>query len=260
MAEDIISVSLIHGTPAGGDMEANWTMFERLARRAAKRGADLCVSPETFLDGYGVLHAKWGRRQLQAAGRRTARDYLPRLCALARELQIMLLLGVTFTHGRKCYNSALLAGADGRLIGRYDKTHLHDQDLVYDPGLRLPVFDTHFGPIGIMICADRRWPETARCLRLQGARLILNPTYGVCGLVNEWWMRTRSYENECFICFAHPFVSLVTNPKGDVQAKRRRREPGILTATLDLRQCTTSMLKNRRPGIYGPIVASVRKS
>jgi predicted amidohydrolase len=105
-----------------------------------------------------------------------------------------------------------------------------------------------------MICADRRWPETARVLRLQGARLILNPTYGFVGELNESMMRTRSYENECFITFAHPRLSLVTGPRGEVVAKKSSGRPGLLVADLPLDQTTTNHhLDDRRPDLYGLI-------
>jgi predicted amidohydrolase len=249
-----IGVAFMRGQPAAGDMEANWRTFERLARRAAARDADLALSPECFLDGYAVVHARWSRRQLVAAGRRTTREFLPRLRRLAAELRLTLLLGATMTRGAGCYNSALLAGADGRLIGIYDKTHLLDHDLRYDPGRRLPVFETPFGPVGIMICADRRWPETARCLRVQGARLILNPTYGMHHRANAWWMRTRSYENECYICFAHPRLSLVTGPESEVCARRSGSKPGVLLTTLDPGRLPTRMFDARRPDLYRAIV------
>jgi len=253
---DRIQVALIRGVPVAGDADANWASFERLTRRAARRGADLCMSPECFLDGYAVAHAGWDRRRLVAAGRRMGREFLPRLRALAAEVRMLLLLGATMTRGRGCFNSALLMGADGRLIGTYDKTHLLDHDRRFDPGRRLPVFDTPFGAMGIMICADRRWPETARVLRVQGARVILNPTYGMRHVANEWWIRTRSYENECYICFAHPTLSLVTDPQGNVHAKRSGARPGVLVTALNLASLPTTMLDARRPNLYGPIVRS----
>ena len=166
---DKIRVALVHAPPVAGDLAANWATFERLARQAAAERADLCMSPECFLDGYAVQQANWDRDRLLEAGRVAASQYLPAAKDLARELGIMLLLGMTYTAGTKCRNSAFLIGSDGREIGRYDKTHLLDHDLRFDPGMGLPVFQTRFGTVGIMICADRRWPETARVLRVQGA-------------------------------------------------------------------------------------------
>jgi len=92
-----------------------------------------------------------------------------------------------------CYNAALLFNRKGEIIGRYYKTHLQSQDLKYSPGKDLPVFETDFGKVGIVICADRRWPEAVRALRVKGAELILNPSYGMWGEANEWWLRTRAY-------------------------------------------------------------------
>ena len=248
-----IRIACIRAVPVPGDLAANWQSFQRLARRAKAHGADLLVSPECFLDGYAVVHANWTRRQLLAGGRLAAREYLPRLKRLARKLDMMLLLGTTYTTGRRCYDSAFLIDANGRAIGRYDKTHLMNQDLRFDAGRRLPVFQTRLGPVGILICADRRWPEAARTLRVQGAQLILMPTYGMRHLANEWWMRTRSYENECFVCFVHPTLSLVTDPRGNVQARGSGRRPGLLVTDVDLTDIPTAMFRARRPELYRPI-------
>jgi predicted amidohydrolase len=113
----------------------------------------------------------------------------------------------------------------------------------------------------MMICADRRWPETVRTLRLKGARLILNPTYGFYNDLNEAMMRTRSYENQCFIAFAHPRQSLVTDPQGRVLARQDGLEseshlPRLLLCDVDLSQATQdNHLRDRRPEIYAPITS-----
>jgi len=78
----------------------------------------------------------------------------------------------------------------------------------------------------------------------------MNPTYGMWHLDNEWWMRTRSYENECFICFAHPNVALVTGPKGELAAKLQSNLPDVLVHDVDLSQCTDRMLSTRLPDLY----------
>jgi predicted amidohydrolase len=106
---------------------------------------------------------------------------------------------------------------------------------------------------GMVICADRRWPETIRTLRVKGAEIALTPTYGMWHLDNEWWMRTRSYENEMFVCFAHPNVALITNPQGQVEAKLQTNVPSVLIHDIDLNQTTTHMLKDRRPELYAAL-------
>ncbi|MCH7989841.1 MAG: carbon-nitrogen hydrolase family protein, partial [Planctomycetes bacterium] len=133
-------------------------------------------------------------------------------------------------------------------------------DLQYAPGQSLPVWPTPWGKVGMMICADRRWPETVRTLRLKGARLILNPTYGFHNDLNEAIMRTRAYENQCFIAFTHPKQSLVTDPRGSVLAKQDARDdeagqPRVLVCDVNLSYAKDdNHLKDRRPEIYGPVI------
>lgn len=139
---------------------------------------------------------------------------------------------------------------NGNIRGIYRKTHLLDHDTVYLPGKDLPVWETPFGTIGIMICADRRWPETPRTLRVRGARLIMNPSYGMHHIDNEWWMRTRSYENEIYICFTHPEVALVTGPCGRIEAKLVSSLPDVLVHDIDMADMPDVMYRHRRPDLY----------
>jgi N-carbamoylputrescine amidase len=109
-----------------------------------------------------------------------------------------------------------------------------------------------------MICADRRWPETVRTLALRGARVIFNPTYGMHGERNRQMMQVRSYESEVYICFAHPQQSLITGPKGDVEAILVSNVDHYLIHDLDLRavdqvrQGRSAHLRDRRPDVYAP--------
>ena len=161
--------------------------------------------------------------------------------------------GFTSLEDGAIYNAAGLWNDSGELVGVYHKTHLQTHDKQYTPGASLPVWPTAWGPVGIMICADRRWPEVARTLRLKGAKLILNPTYGMHHESNEWWMRTRGYENQCFIAFAHPSVGFVADPKGGIAAKRDGK-PGVLICDIDLtRAKDDNHIRDRRPELYGII-------
>jgi N-carbamoylputrescine amidase len=171
--------------------------------------------------------------------------------------------GFTSLEDGSAYNAAGLWDAEGKLTGVYHKTHLQTHDLQYAPGRGLPVWSTDWGKVGIMICADRRWPETARTLRLQGARLILNPTYGFHNDLNEAMMRTRAYENQCFIAFAHPEQSLVTDPRGRVIGKESGTAeagvPRILICDIDLAEAKDdNHLRDRRPEIYREITEGGR--
>ena len=104
----------------------------------------------------------------------------------------------------------------------------------------------------MVICADRRWPESMRAIRLDGAEICLMPTYGMWHDDNEWWMRTRSYENQMFVCFTHPKVSLITDPKGKVAAKLQSNFSDVLVHTVDLSEVSEeNHLGHRRPELYG---------
>ena len=80
------------------------------------------------------------------------------------------------------------------------------------------------------------------------------PTYGMSHDENEWWMRTRSYENQMFVCFAHPGVSLITDPRGKVAAKLLSNVTDVLIHTVDLSEAHEgNHLADRRPDLYGAI-------
>ena len=143
---------------------------------------------------------------------------------------------------------------EGVLLGVYHKTHLQNHDHRYAPGKDLPVYDLHFGRIGIAICADRRWPESMRTIWLKGAKVCLMPTYGMWHDENEAWMKTRGYENQMFVCFTHPKVGLITGPNGKVEAKLQSNRPDVLVHTIDLDEAKDdNHLQNRRPDLYGII-------
>ncbi|MBN1420073.1 MAG: carbon-nitrogen hydrolase family protein [Planctomycetes bacterium] len=253
-ARSKITVGLMRGgEPEKWDLEANFRIFLDIAERAAAAKVDLLITPECWLDGYAAADRESTRDRLgrEAAQRLDASEYLARVRREAVEKGMYILFGFTSLDGGRIRNSAGLWAPDGRLIGLYHKTHLQNHDLQFDPGPSLPVFPTPWGPLGVMICADRRWPEVARTLRLQGARLILNPSYGMRGDRNEVWMRTRGYENQCFIAFTHPLESLLVGPDGEVIRRVDGREPGLLVETIDLaRAKDDNHIRDRRPELY----------
>ena len=122
--------------------------------------------------------------------------------------------------GTDIYNSAVFVGPDGNQIGCYHKTHFWQGYEVNPPGYTtgdsFPVFSLGNMNLGIMICADRRFPEVARSLMLNGADLIVNPAYGNHGELNTALMRTRAFENQTFIVFSHPMHSLIIDNDGNI--------------------------------------------
>lgn len=249
---DTVRVALMHGIPEKWDLERNFEVFLSELEAANAKRADLFITPECWLDGYAAPDRGSSPERLRTVAQSLeSSPYLERVAREAREREMWICFGFVSVEDGNIYNAAGLWDSSGRRVGVYHKTHLQTHDVQFSRGENLPVWPSPWGPLGMMICADRRWPETARVLRLQGARLILNPTYGFYSDLNEAMMRTRSYENECFIAFAHPRLSLVTDPRGSIAAKCLSDKPGILIAEMDLGKATTDKhLDDRRPDLY----------
>lgn len=251
MSDRKICIGLLKHVPAYYDVGRNLADFETFAAEAARRGVQLFVTCESYLDGYCVALPECTKGRLEACAQDLRESpVLNRVRELAASYRMHIVFGCTLKTKTGIRNSALFVDADGKDIGVYSKTHLMTPDLVYEPGDSLPVFETALGKIGIMICADRRFPETARTLKLRGAELIVNPTYGMWHLANEWWMRTKAYENECPIAFAHPRVSFVCDPNGEIEAKLQSSRSDILVHDVDLAVSVDTMLPYRRPDLY----------
>jgi N-carbamoylputrescine amidase len=256
-----IRLGLFTAMPAQWDLEGNWQIFERTFLAHANQGLDVVVTPECFLDGYAVEAKDWTADHFA----RIAQDvetspYIGRVRSLAEKYKTAILFGFTEKVGKQLFNCALLVNRDGRIIGHYHKTHLQEQDLRFSPGVDLPVFDMAWGKTGVLICADRRWPETARVLRLKGAGIVLIPSDGMWGLENEWWMRTRAFENENFVAFVHPRGAFVADPKGKLVAKLESNVPGMLIYDADLSHVTdASHIRDRRPELYQEITRPKRE-
>jgi len=244
-------LALMQSVPVKWDLEKNFATFLSMLDSVAEDKPDIFITPECWLDGYAAPDRSSTVDKLRGIAQPLASSrYLQRVSEEARQRSMYICFGFTSLERGKIYNAAGLWNDRGRLLGVYRKTHLQKHDLQYDRGKSLPTFASPWGPLGIMICADRRWPETARTLRLKGARLILNPTYGMHHEKNEWWMRTRGYENQCFIAFTHPEVGFVVDPMGDLAGKRDG-PPGVLVVDVDLQKAKEdNHLRDRRPELY----------
>ncbi|HOZ47869.1 MAG TPA: carbon-nitrogen hydrolase family protein [Candidatus Hydrogenedentes bacterium] len=247
-----VRLGLMRSVPVKWDLETNFKTWLRWLDEASAEKVELFITPEGWLDGYAAPDkASTPDRLGQVAQDPSSSPYLAKVSEEAQARRMYLCFGFTSLEDGRIYNAAGLWNDSGDLIGIYHKTHIQTHDHQYTPGEALPVWPSRWGPIGIMICADRRWPETARCLRLQGARLILNPTYGFRGDLNTAMMRTRAYENQCFIAFTHPEESLVTDPRGGVAAVAADSE-GVLVCEVDLSKAKDdNHLRDRRPSLYG---------
>jgi predicted amidohydrolase len=253
---DVIRVCLLKAMPAKGDLAGNMDRLERLIGQIPEGRIDVLVTPEGYLDGYVSTEEDVDAASIAQYGVRKGSTYLDRAAQIAVERGAWFVFGCIHNTAEGSKNAALVYSRQGQIVGRYYKVHCQSHDHKYVPGDALPVFEGEFGRFGVMICADRRWPETVRTLALQGARVIFNPTYGMHGERNRQMMQVRSYESEVYICFAHPQQSLITGPKGDVEAELVSNQDHYLIHDLDLgavdqvRGGPSAHLRDRRPDVY----------
>ena len=255
-----VRLGMMRITSGKWTLDENMDKFLHVLEEASRKGVELAVTPESYLDGYAVAAPDSSREKLLADAAQDLENspYLSRVAEEAGRRGMWIVFGFTENKDGKLYNSAGLWNAQGELVGVYHKVHLQVQDLQFDQSDGIPVFDSPWGPLGMMICADRRWPETSRVLRLQGAQLILNPTAGMNHELNTCLMRARSWENNCYIAFNHPLTSLLTDPEGNIVVKVDENED-LVVADIDLRTADlacnndTGNVTVRRPDLYGAV-------
>ncbi len=235
------------------DREANMLDLEQLTQQAASNGAQLVVTPEGFLEGYIVQTPGLTReRYAEVAEDLSSGSYYERICALAAEHKVYLAAGLAERSDNRFYNTCILIGPDGSLIGKYRKTHTLNDEPLNTKGNSLPVFETSLGRIGIMICYDRQPPEVARLLTLHGADIIINPAAGSYGETNTMIVRTRAYENGVPIVFAHFAECLIVDRRGGLIAKYQEGGERAVVADVSIGR-GKSTIDHRRPELYADL-------
>lgn len=263
-SDESVTIASLSVFPEKWNKEANSRKIERMVREAASKGARWIVTPEGALEGY-VVNEVIREKDPQRKARLVKRfqelaepldgPYVLRFRQLADDLNVHLLLGMLEADGDKTFNTALLIGPDGRIIGKYRKTHFHQGYDVnppgYTPGDSYPVFDGGGIRVGVMICFDRQLPEPARALALGGADLILCPSYGGRGDWNTRLMQVRAYENQTYVVFTHPEQSLIIDRNGNVKAECGKDEIALYKIPLGDLTKTRQSVTRRRPATYG---------
>jgi predicted amidohydrolase len=203
------------------DKEANYRRLEPLVREAARHGAQLVVTTECFLDGYSAEDWSVSQKQYRdLAEPIPGGPYFQRLAGLARELKISLVSGLLETDGKRLFNTAVLIGPDGTLVGKYHKQRMDEEIMRNTPGKVSTVHATPFGKMGILICADRRYPDVVRRFRENGAEFLICPSGGMFGSkTNDGLVQSRSRESGLPIVFVHPAEFLVTSADGSIRAR-----------------------------------------
>jgi N-carbamoylputrescine amidase len=274
------------------DADANIAKAERLVREAAARGAQIILLPELFEAPYfcveqDVRHLKLAR---SVEDNRAVRHF----SAVARELGVVLPISFFEHAGPAYFNSIAIIDADGTNLGIYRKSHIpngpgYQEKSYFSPGdTGFKVWNTRFARIGVGICWDQWFPETARAMALLGAEILFFPT--AIGTepppalpVNsrEHWQRTqqgqaaanltplvasnrygleRSLQDPEGLYIRFYGSSFIADPVGAKVAEAAEEGDAVLTATFDL-DATAQMRDNwfvfrdRRPDLYGALVS-----
>jgi N-carbamoylputrescine amidase len=179
MKERTITVAAIQ-TAYGPDMDANIEKTEALVREAAERGAEVVLPSELFQGIYFCTRQdpKW----FETAFPTDEHPCVRKLRKLARKLEVVIPISFFEKDGPRYYNSVAIADADGEILGVYRKSHIPDgpgyQEKYYfrpgDTGFK--TWKTKRGHIGVGICWDQWYPETARAMAVAGAEVLFYPT------------------------------------------------------------------------------------
>ncbi len=162
------------------DVKESIATADRLVREAASKGAKIILLPELFERQYFCQERVYDYYSF--AKPVETNDAVVHFKKVAAELNVVLPISFYEQDGNVLYNSVAFIDNHGEVLGIYRKTHIPDdhfyqEKFYFTPGnTGFKVFDTEFGKVGIGICWDQWFPETARCLALLGADIILYPT------------------------------------------------------------------------------------
>ena len=162
------------------NLQTNLEKAEKMVRQAAGDGAQIILLPELFEREYFCQQRRYDFYHLAKPVEEN--DAVQMGMRLAKELNVVLPISFYEQDVNTLYNSIVCIDADGTLLGVYRKTHIPDdhyyqEKFYFTPGnTGFKVFDTRYGKIGIGICWDQWFPETARCMALMGAEILLYPT------------------------------------------------------------------------------------
>ena len=192
-------IAVLQKRSLGRKMSENINIVISNMERAAKNNADILLLPECFITGYELPIED---KDVLA----NDSELISALCLAAQKLHIGV-VATALTKGRtKPRNSAFVIDKEGKILMKYDKVHTCDfaDEKYLESGDEFKVCNFHGIRIGIMICYDREYPESARVLMLKGAEIIFVPND--CGAMRPrvQVLSTRAYENMTGIVMANP--------------------------------------------------------
>ena len=259
-------VGFIQNDPLFGEAEYNLSVVESLITQYK---ADLMVLPELFSTGYHFLNQNEALKLSEPIPGGPTTQSLIRIC---NKNKISIIAGIAEQDENRSYNSAVVIGPNGYL-GKYRKIHLFGTEKnCFAPGnLPLKVFDIGTARVGVMICFDWRFPETARTLALSGADLIAHPSNLVLPHCPQAIV-TRCLENRVFVVTANrvgteerisgkplTFIgqSQVVDPDGNILCRASETKEEIKIFEIDIEKSRNksinsgnNLFTDRRPDLY----------
>ena len=239
-------------------------------RAVASERPDLVVVPEFFNTLYVFQY--WDMKYLKEAERDDG-PTITRMKEKAREHRIHVIATIFEEDGPGLYyDTAIAIDPEGRIIGKYRKTHPAAvrslEKLFFRYGSHFPVFKIGDWRVGAVICYDAAFPETARCSAINGAELIVAPF--AAPLRNCWreQMMVRAFENGVFFAPCNKVgtegnwkfggTSMIVDPHGTVLAEASGTKEEIITASLNRDEIYRARqvrphFRDRRPDLYAPI-------
>lgn len=257
---------------------------ERIVREAAKQGAQIILLQELFETPYFCQQEKYEYLKLAT----TLKDNvaIKRFVEVAKELNVVLPISFFERAGNTTFNTIAVIDADGTILGTYRKTHIPDghsyeEKFYFSPGdTGFKVWKTKYGTIGIGICWDQWFPESARCMALLGAEILFYPTAIGSEPILEHdsqphWQRCMqghaaanimpvvasnrigTETDETSMTFYG--TSFITDATGELLAQANRTDEAIITVEFDLdalreKRYGWGVYRDRRPEMYGPIM------
>jgi predicted amidohydrolase len=272
-----VTVAVAQMKPQLGEAEENLVkMSEMIGRIASQQRVDLIVFPELITSGYEL-----GVRFTELA-QRIPGPAVNLIAQRANEYGVYIAFGMVTKEKVESviYNSAIMVGPDGELLDVYNKIHLRGEErMAFREGFKMPVVDTEFGSVGMMIGYDLAFPEVARSLVLDGAEVLCVLANWEAGAMDEWktYLRSRAYENAVFTVGANRVgedvtvtfggESMVVGPRGQIYASLAGETDtdtgapleGFAVARIDLDEVRRSreefqLIQNRQPPVYKAVV------
>lgn len=273
------------------DLENNIVNAEKLVRQAHAKGAQVILIQELFAAPYFCIDQSPEHYSLAEELDNSA--LIRHFSALAKELEVVLPLSFFEKCNNAYYNSLVMIDADGSVLDVYRKTHIPNGPAYQEKQFFIPgdtgfkVWNTRYAKIGVGICWDQWFPETARCLALQGAEIIFYPTaigsepaypeidsqphwtrvqqgHAAANLVPVIASNRIGTEKSKFIPdYEMTFYgsSFITDQTGALVEQANKTEEAVLVHTFDLdaiaaQRASWGLFRDRRPEMYGAIATS----